>query len=94
MAAADVGDLGARPELLHDAVQRWQPSLNQVGGIAGAEEAIGRAEAARRLLAPWPAFSRLERVDGFLMRLVLGDDGLKEALQARRLTFAGEDFAT
>jgi hypothetical protein len=40
VAAADVGDPGALLELCDDAVERGQPRVDEVGVVAGAEEAL------------------------------------------------------
>ena len=52
MAAADVGDGGARLQLLRRAVQRRDPALDQVGLVAGAEEALRPLEEPMVVLAP------------------------------------------
>lgn len=52
MAAADVGDAGAAFELLDDAVERGQPLVDNVGLVAGPEEARDGAEYAAGAVAP------------------------------------------
>jgi hypothetical protein len=44
VAAADVGDPGAGQEALVDAVQRRDPALDQVSGVAGTEEPLAALE--------------------------------------------------
>ena len=57
--AADVGDGRAGLELRLRAVQRRDPGLDQVGLVAGAEEALGALEEPGVVLAPgMPAAGR------------------------------------
>ncbi len=91
MAAADVGDFGAGLELRLYAVKRRDPVVDQVRLIARAEEAVGPAEQALGMIAPWAPLAGLERLGRFFMPGELRNDQLEEALHARRLALAGED---
>ena len=71
MAAADVGHARARLELLDDAVERRQPRLDQVGEVAGAEEALGALEQVVVVLVPAEALAAAEALGD--VRLVLDD---------------------
>src|SRR5262249_61479213 len=61
VAAAHVGDAGARLQLRLDAVQRGDPSAAQVGVVTGAEEPLGAAEEAGAALLPAQAAPAPER---------------------------------
>ena len=52
MAAADVGDAAARGQPLLDAVERRDPRLDDVGAVAGLEEALAAREHVVVVLAP------------------------------------------
>ena len=52
MAAADVGDPGAALEALDDAVERGQPGRDEVGVVAGAEEALAAVVDVMVVLVP------------------------------------------
>ena len=61
VAAADVHDLGAALKLFGHAVERRQPVGDQVGLVAGAEEALDAAEQAVVVVAPAQLLAGLER---------------------------------
>ena len=58
MAAADVGDARAALELRDDAVERRQPAADQVGVVAGPEEALAALEDVVDVLVPADARRR------------------------------------
>lgn len=60
VAAADIGDARAALEFLDHAFQRGQPGVDQVGLVAGAEEAFGAAEQALAVVVPGDAPARAE----------------------------------
>ena len=61
MAAADVRHAGAALELLDDAVERRQPRDDEVGVVAGAEEALAALVDVVDVLVPAEALRRFER---------------------------------
>ena len=70
MAAADVGDPPARGQPLLDAVERRDPRLDDVGAVAGLEEALAAGEHVVVVLAPAEAGA--------------GDEGLGDVLAGIR----------
>jgi hypothetical protein len=52
MATADVGDLGTLLEPRHHPIECGEPCTDQVGAIAGPEEALGAGEEARMVICP------------------------------------------
>ncbi len=62
MAAADVGDARAGAQLRLDAVERRDPRVDEVGDVAGAEEALGALEQRVVVLVPADAGAGAERL--------------------------------
>ena len=62
MTAADVGDPGARFELLHDPVERRKPGGDQVRVVAGPEEALATVEDVVVVLVPADAVAAARRL--------------------------------
>jgi hypothetical protein len=72
--APDVGHLGSALQLVDDAVKRGQPRADQVGVVAGAEEAFGSLEEAGMMLTPLHARSGFEVAERLLERVERGLD--------------------
>ena len=60
--AADVGDLGAGPELVLHVVERGDPGRDQVGDVAGTEELLAAGEDLLVVLVPAHAAAGAERL--------------------------------
>src|SRR6266699_6970911 len=60
--AADVGHLGAGPQLVLDVVQRRDPGRDEVGDVTGPEELLAAGEDVRVLLMPAQAGAGPERL--------------------------------
>jgi hypothetical protein len=95
LPAADVGDLGARDELVVDTVEGRDPPLDQVAAVHGREEPLGTAVEVVVVLVPAHAAITGERphdrVDVAVVR-ARSDRAADEVGRARRIGQAGRLF--
>src|SRR5262245_12978114 len=91
MSAADVSNLCAGLQLCISSIKCRDPAVDELCRVTRAEETIGCAKTATRLLAPRSTLAGLESFDSFGMCLVLGDDSLEKTLHTCRLTLSCED---
>jgi hypothetical protein len=90
VAAADVGHQRAALQLLHDAVERRQPGGEQVGVVAGSEEALAAVQHVVVVLPPAEAGAALRHV-GDVRRVEHRPDGyLEETRHVRGAVLVGE----
>src|SRR5205085_10956228 len=57
VTAAHIGGASAAPEFFGDAIERRKPARQQIGVIAGAEEALAAVEETFVVLAPFHALA-------------------------------------
>ena len=90
--ASDIGHAGPALQLGHDAIESWEPGLNQVHQVGGLKKALSSGEQARVMLVPTDAFAGPE---GFLDPRFVHDKGLHDLesrRQKRRAALVGEEF--
>ena len=90
MAAADVRDLPAALQLLDDAVERREPGREQVGVVAGPEEALAALEHVVVVLVPADALPALRTLDDPRRVDHRAERDLEEPRQVRRAVLVGQ----
>src|SRR5690606_5903691 len=88
ITAANVRDSRAALQFFAYALERGNPLVDQMGVVAGAEEAVDTAKAAAVMLAPRSPAPAAEYIDRRVVRGGLRHRQLKQPLQECRVTFA------
>lgn len=86
MAASDIGDVYTALQLFDHAVECWQPGADQVGVVAGPEEAFGAAEQTGAVIVPAEPLARTEGLPDLLLVQPQRRDDL-EGVDRRRFGF-------
>src|ERR1700682_5337501 len=84
MTAADIGYLCSNLEFLNDPIQSWKPRGDEIGIIAGAEEALRPMKETGMVLAPFHALSCPEIFESTVQGVESGFDNVVSARHGDR----------